>query len=260
MNIQYLERSDAPKLAYVYSPAGDEGKDLPAVIFCGGYRSDMGGTKATHFEAQCQARGQAYLRFDYSGHGDSDGAFKDGTIGSWFNDALAVFDEILDGPVVIVGSSMGGWIAMLLAKARADRVKGLIGVAAAPDFTEKLYHDDLNDEQRSVIDSQGYVEIPNDYSDEPYMFTAKLFEDGKQHLLLNREHIHDYPITLFHGLRDATVAKDVPLAIEAHYSGGPLDIVFIDDGDHSLSRLQDLELLDAEIVSMSKTVSEMQAL
>jgi len=250
-DVQYLTKADGTRLAYVYSPASDQGAGLPTVMFCGGFKSDMMGKKATYFEAQCRARGQAYVRFDYAGHGMSDGAFKEGTIGDWFGDALAVFDEIIDGPVVIVGSSMGGWIALLLAEARAERIKGLIGVAAAPDFTVRLYEEELSDEHRAAISDQGYVEIPNDYGDEPYVFTQALFDDGKQNLVLDRNHTHDYSITLFHGLRDATVPKEVPMAIKDRYSGGPLDVVYIDDGDHSLSRPQDLEVLMAEIQSMS---------
>jgi len=251
MDIQTLTRVGQPNIAYVYSAADENGKAFPTVMFCGGYRSDMCGTKATFLEEQCRARGQAYLRFDYSGHGQSGGAFKDGTIGSWCEDAQAVFNAVINGPVIIVGSSMGGWIALLLAEIHAVHVRGLIGVAAAPDFTEKLYHNELNDEHRALIDRQGYVEIPNAYSDEPYMFTKALFENGKDNLMLNRDHEHDYPITLLHGLRDATVAKEVPIAIKDRYSGGPLDIIYIDDGDHSLSRPQDLKILDQEIIAMN---------
>ena len=251
MDIQYLGRKGSNKLAYVYSPASEQGDDLPTVVFCGGFKSDMMGTKATYFEEQCRAKGQAYLRFDYSGHGLSSGDFKDGTISSWFSDALSVVDEITQGPLVIVGSSMGGWIGLLLAQARAERMKGFIGIAAAPDFTTRLYDEELSDEHRTEIAEKGYVKIPNDYDDEPYIFTQALFDDGKKNLILDRDHTHDYPITLFHGLCDATVPKETPLSIRDRYSGGLLDIVFIDDGDHSLSRPQDLEILMAEIQSMS---------
>jgi len=252
MDIQYLEREGQAKLAYVYSPANASGAGLPTVMFCGGYKSDMMGTKASYFEKQCQSRGQAYLRFDYSGHGMSEGEFCNGVIGAWFADALDIFDALINGPVIVIGSSMGGWIALLLAQARAKYIKGLIGVAAAPDFTLRLYEKEFNDEQRKIIDAKGNLEIPNEYSDEPYIFTPALFDDGKKNLVLDRDRTHDYPIALFHGLKDVTVARDVPLAIEARYSGGPFDITFIDDGDHSLSRPQDLQMIEAEIVAMSK--------
>ena len=162
-----------------------------------------------------------------------------------------MIDEIIEGQVLIVGSSMGGWIGLLLAKAKAERVKGFIGIAAAPDFTMRLYEDEFTDEHRACVESDGYVEIPSDY-DEPYIFTKGLFEDGKQHLVLNSDHTHDYPITLFHGLQDDSVPKESSIAIREKYSGGALDIVFIEDGDHRLSRPQDLEMIMAEIVSMSE--------
>jgi len=243
---EFMDGPNGRRLAY--NLTAGEG---PGVVFLGGFMSDKEGTKAIHLEKWARDSGRAFLRFDYSGHGMSDGDFKDGTIGSWFADAMAIFDEVIEGPVIIVGSSMGGWIGLLLAEAREERVKGLIGVAAAPDFTMRLYDEELSDDHRAEIADKGYVEIPNDYGDDPYVFTRSLFDDGKQNLVLDRDHTHDYPMTLFHGLRDATVPKDVPLAIKDRYSGGPLDVVFIDDGDHSLSRLQDLELLFAEITSMS---------
>lgn len=249
--IQYLKRDGHPTLAYIYSPAGEAGQNLPTVMFCGGFRSDMMGTKATYFELQCRARGQAYLRFDYSGHGDSDGAFQDGTIGSWYQDALAIFDAVVNGPVIIVGSSMGGWIGLLLSEARAAHVKGFIGIAAAPDFTMRVYAEEFDDEQRKAVEEEGFVEIPNEYSDEPYIFTKALFEDGKKNIVLNKNYTHAYPITLFHGLRDTAVPKETPLAIRDHYQGGSLDIVFIEDGDHSLSREDDLKAIEAEILAMS---------
>lgn len=249
--VQYLERDGKSKLAYRYSAATDVGMDLPCVMFCGGFKSDMFGSKATFFEEQCRARGQAYLRFDYTGHGASGGAFKDGCIGDWFADAQDIFDALISGPVLVVGSSMGGWIGLLLAQSRSAYLKGFIGIAAAPDFTQKLYAHELSDAHRAEIAAHGYVEIPNEYDDAPYIFTAKLFEDGAQNLLLDREHEHDYPIMLFHGRRDTTVSEDVPLKIRDQYKGGAFDIVFIEDGDHRLSRDQDLKLLDAQIVSMS---------
>jgi len=254
MDIQYLNRESHHRLAYIYSPSSDVGRDLPAVMFCGGFRSDMMGTKAAYFEAQCQARGQEYLRFDYSGHGASGGDFKDGMIGSWFADALDVFDAIINKPVIIVGSSMGGWIGLLMAQARADFVKGLVGIAAAPDFTERLYHEELSEDHRRTIAAQGYVEIPNEYSDDPYVFTADLFEDGRRNMVLNQAHTHTYPIALFHGMRDTSVPESVPLLIKETYSGGPLDITFIDDGDHRLSRPQDLVMIDAAIDGLSRNI------
>ena len=249
-SVRFLEREGKPKLAYIYTSARDQGKDLPVVMFCGGFKSDMMGTKAGYFEEQCALRGQGYLRFDYSGHGYSGGDFKDGTIGAWFEDALDIFDSLINGPVIIAGSSMGGWIALLLAKARADFVKGYIGIAAAPDFTERLYHEEFSDEHRAAIDGQGFVEIPNEYSDDPYYFSKALIEDGRNHMLLGEAHSHSYPITLFHGRLDTAVPESTPLTIKKQYSGAALEIVFIEDGDHRLSAPHELQMIDAEIARM----------
>lgn len=249
--VQYLKREDAPDLAYIYTPADDRGVGLPVVMFCGGFKSDMMGTKAAYFEDQCKARGQAYLRFDYSGHGMSGGAFKDGTIGAWLGDALAIFDALVNGSVVVAGSSMGGWIGLLMARERAEFVKGYIGIAAAPDFTKRLYDSEMSDEHREAIAAQGYVEISNEYSDEPYIFTKALFEDGRHNFVLDRDTVHDYPMVLFHGRLDTSVPESAPLAIGQRYSGASLETVFIDDGDHRLSRDQDLEMIAKGIADIS---------
>lgn len=249
--VRYLKREGAPDLAYIYTPADDRGADLPIVMFCGGFRSDMMGTKAEYFENQCKARGQAYLRFDYSGHGLSGGAFKGCTISTWLGDSLAIFDVLVNGPVVVVGSSMGGWIGLLMARERSEFVKGYIGIAAAPDFTQRLYDDELSDEHREAIEAQGYVEIPNEYSDEPYIFTKALFEDGANNFVLSGNTAHDYPIILFHGRLDTTVPESAPLAIQQRYSGSSFEIVFIDDGDHRLSTTQDLEMINQGIARIS---------
>lgn len=242
MTIQYLEREHKPKLAYVLSEGRE---DMPMVMFCGGYRSDMEGTKATWLEQQCQERGQGYIRFDYSGHGSSDGKFDDGTIGVWFEDALAILDQIVQGSVILVGSSMGGWIALLLAKARAERVRGLVGIAAAPDFTEELFGKLSSSMQERLLE-KGFVAVPNDYSDEPYLYTKALYEDGKRHLLLNSMQNAEYPIRLVHGMRDLDVDSSVPEKVKEMYQAD-VEITYIEDGDHRLSRPQDLAAIDKAI-------------
>ncbi len=250
VSTQYLERPDKPKLAYVYSAPSSDHADKPSIMFCGGYRSDMNGTKATYLENWCQEQGLGYVRFDYSAHGQSEGDFKDGTIGSWLQDACDVFESTINGPVIVVGSSMGGWIGLLLTKRYTQWVKAYIGIAAAPDFTERLYHEELNDEQRRMMDDLGYTEIPNDYSDEPYIFTKQFVEDGKTHLLLTTQQEHTFPIVLLHGLDDTVVPKETPLSIQEHYTakdGASFDLVFIDDGDHSLSKAEDLQILLANL-------------
>jgi pimeloyl-ACP methyl ester carboxylesterase len=167
------------ELAYHHLPGAH-----PGVLFCGGYTSDMGRTKALVLDRHCRARGRAYTRFDYRGHGASDGRFADGTIGSWLADALAVVDRVTQGPLVVVGSSMGGWIMLLLALARPECVRALVGIAAAPDFSEDLLLANASADQRRQLDEQGYWLQPSAYGDEPYPVTRALIEDGRDHLLL----------------------------------------------------------------------------
>ncbi len=239
METMYLSRIGKPDLAYVYSPG-----EAPLVMFCGGFKSDMTGSKATYLQEQCAKRGQAYLRFDYSGHGASGGEFKDGTIGSWFNDALGILTHIDVAPFVLVGSSMGGWIALLVALARKKQIKGLIGVAAAPDFTGDLYENQFSDAQRRELDEKGYVQEANEYSDEPYIFTRALIDDGKQHFLLNTQHKINFPMHLLQGKNDSTVHWKMALNIQRVFGENNVKITMIEDGDHSLSRPQDLQKLD----------------
>ncbi|MAE50694.1 MAG: alpha/beta hydrolase [Micavibrio sp.] len=250
MECQFLKRSGKNDIAYHYSAPVGEGKDLPHVFFLGGFKSDMNGTKATYLEAQCKARGQGFLRFDYTGHGQSGGDFVDGTIGSWKGDALDIFDHIAADKVILVGSSMGGWISLLVAREREKFLHGIIGIAAAPDFTIDMWFNRLNESQRQEIEEKGRAELPNDY-DEPYILTKALFEDGKQHLLLDAEQDIDVPMVLIQGMADPDVPWEVTARIEKAFPKSEVDIVLIEDGDHRLSRPEDLALLDKEVTNLS---------
>ena len=249
-----LKREGKSDLAYVYIPPGPAGEALPLVMFCGGYRSDMNGTKALYLEERCKARGQGYVRFDYSGHGASGGEFNEGTIGAWLGDAEDVLDHVAKGPVLAVGSSMGGWIALLLAQARAGKVQGVVGIAAAPDFSEELFAR-LAPEQQDEMRRAGFVEVPNDYSDEPYYYSRSFYEEAKAHLLLTKPQVADYPIRLIQGMKDKDVLWETAAKIQKNYSSGDVDIVFVDDGDHRLSRPEDLELIDREIQALNEALS-----
>lgn len=245
--VRYLERPGKSRLAYVYTESTPSGKKLPLVMFCGGYRSDMMGTKALYLEQQARARGQAYLRFDYSGHGLSGGVFDDCTLGDWKNDALDVLNHVCPGgPVVLVGSSMGGWIALLIATQWKGALAGLIGIAAAPDFTEWIYKD-LTPQQKSDLEHKGRVEVPNDYSDTPYAFTRRLYEEGKSHLMLDKIWRIDAPVRLIQGMQDRDVPWETAVRIQKALVGEDIDVVFVEDGDHRLSKPADLELIDREI-------------
>src|SRR5262245_5882152 len=188
---QILTRPPAPAIAYHLLPAagqkrqevGGMSRDPPGVIFLTGFNSNMNGTKAMALEQFCRDRKQGFLRFDYSDHGDSGGDFRDGTIGAWLQDAVEVFDRLTAGPQILVGSSMGGWIALLLALRRGERIAGLVGLASAPDFVDDIWGGFSKIEQDTLM-SRGAVERPSAYSDSPYVITRKLIEEGRQHLLL----------------------------------------------------------------------------
>ncbi len=234
---QRLDRGDGVELAWMR----EEGQS-PTVVFLPGFRSDMNGDKAAALATYCAGRGQAMLRFDYSGHGASGGAFEDGTIGRWADDALAVIDQLADGPLLLVGSSMGGWIALLAARERPERVVGLLGIAAAPDFTEVLMWQAMSFEQRAELMSTGVLVLPSQYSD-PYPITRTLIEDGRNHLLLQKPIALDCPVRLLHGQCDPDVPWEFALRIADQLSSRDVQVILVKDGDHRLSRPQDLALL-----------------
>ena len=232
-----LDRGDGVALAW----ARQQGTS-PTVVFLPGFRSDMTGDKATALAAFCGERGQALLRFDYSGHGASGGRFEDGTIGGWTDDALAVIDRLTEGPLVLVGASMGGWIALLAAIARPDRVAALIGIAAAPDFTEALIWQAMSFEQRATLMRNGILEQPSRYGD-PDPITRALIEDGRTRLLLNAPIALDCPVRLLHGQDDPDVPWEMALRIAEQVTSRDVQVMLVKDGDHRLSRPQDLALL-----------------
>jgi pimeloyl-ACP methyl ester carboxylesterase len=215
----------------------------PTVVFLGGLRSDMTGTKALFLDAWCRARGQGFLRFDYTGHGASDGRFEDGTIGAWTADALAVLDHLTDGPVVLVGSSMGGWVMLNLARARRDRVAALLGIAAAPDFTEDLLWDRWDEARRAALMRDGVVREDNPYDPEGYPYTRALIEDGRRHLHLRGPIPFAGPVRLLHGQRDEAVPWQTSLRIAERLVAEDVQVTLVKDGDHRLSRPEDLSLL-----------------
>jgi len=231
------------RLAFRKRIAADRTRDCAGILFLPGFRSDMAGTKATFLDDFCAARGLAYVRFDYSGHGASSGRFEDGTIGTWAEDAIAVIDQVADGPLVLVGSSMGGWIMLLAALARPDRVAGLIGLAPAPDFTEALIWNRLSDEERDRLLSAGRLETPSAYSDEPTIITRALIEEGRRHLLLSAPIGIRCPVRLLHGMADPDVPHRLSLELAERLVSNDVRVTLIKNGDHRLSRAEDLALL-----------------
>ena len=231
-----LDRGDGVALAWRRIPGRG-----PGVVFLGGFNSDMTGSKAEDLSAFCAARGQAFLRLDYSGHGASGGRFEDGTIGRWAQDAATVIAALTAGPQVLVGSSMGGWIALLLAVRQPERVAALVGIAAAPDFTARI-EALLPAEIQAIIARDGVWHRPSQYGP-PYPITRQLLEEGRRHLLLRAAVPITVPIRLLQGQDDPDVPWDTALKIAAAVTGPDVQVVLVKDGDHRLSRPQDLALL-----------------
>jgi pimeloyl-ACP methyl ester carboxylesterase len=245
--VQHLRRPDGNAIAY----ARTAGR-APTVVFLGGFRSDMTGTKAMALEAWAQASGHAYLRFDYLGHGQSSGRFEDGTIGRWRDDSLEAIDRLTDGKLVLVGSSMGGWLSLLVACARPDRLAGLVLIAAAPDFTERMLFEKLSPEDRAILEREGRLERPSQYSPEPSVFTWKLIEEGRNHLVLDKPLALPCPVRLLHGQSDPDVPWEHSLQIARHVEAPEVITTFIKGGDHRLSTPADIARLIATVEELAR--------
>ncbi|NQV47654.1 MAG: alpha/beta hydrolase [Rhodospirillaceae bacterium] len=233
-----LARPDGRAIAYHQS-----GGKLPGVVFLTGFMSDMTGTKAMAMESHCREKGRAFLRFDYTGHGQSSGNFADGTIGQWADDAVAAISELTEGPQVLVGSSMGGWIMLLAARRLKPRIVGLIGLAAAPDFTENLIDRELNDTQRQALARDGVIHVACDYGDDPYTITQALIDDGRDHLLLGGPIDIDVPVRLIQGLQDADVPWQTAIKLQEVLRSSDVEVTLVKNAGHRLSEPGDLKRL-----------------
>ncbi len=232
--MDHLTRADGIRLAYHLH----EGRG-PTIIFLPGYMSDMSGSKALALEAWAASERGSFLRFDYAGCGQSEGAFEDQTLLDWRDDTLLMIDTLVSGPVVLVGSSMGGWLMLLVALARPDRVGGVVGIAAAPDFTDWGY----SQEQKLEILSKGRLEQPSPYGANPSIITKAMWQSGEANRLLQSSIVIDCPVRLLHGQRD----PDVPWHHSSHLAtrirSDDVQVTLVKDGDHRLSREQDIALL-----------------
>ncbi|PXW68008.1 pimeloyl-ACP methyl ester carboxylesterase [Loktanella sp. PT4BL] len=216
----------------------------PAVVFLGGFKSDMGGTKAVFLEEWARAQGRAFLRFDYSGHGESSEAFTDGAIGDWFEDACAALG-LLAGKVVLVGSSMGGWISLLIARAMPERVAGLVTIAAAPDFTEDSMWAGFSDAQKAEL-MAGQVALPSEYG-APYIITRRLIEEGRTRLVLRDPLPLPFPVRFLQGTADADVDMSVALRLLDHAEGPDMRLTLVKGADHRFSDETCLNLIVAAV-------------
>lgn len=233
---------DGRRIAHVTRPGA-----APHLVFLPGFRSDMEGSKALAVEAHARRRGFGCTRLDYSGHGRSSGRFEDGTIGAWSADALGVIDRATEGPLLLVGSSMGGWMMLLLARARPERVAGCVGIAAAPDFTEDLIWAKATDAQRQALLVDGVHHEPSDYGDEPTPITLALVEEGRRHLVLREPLDISCSMHLLHGQRDPDVPWTTALRLAEHVAGEDVTIELVKDGEHRLSRETDVARILAAI-------------
>jgi pimeloyl-ACP methyl ester carboxylesterase len=233
-------------IAYVRTPGQG-----PGVVFLGGFMSDMTGTKAQFLQDWAQMQGRAFLRFDYSGHGQSSGAFEDGCIGDWAEDALAVINTLTEGPQVLVGSSMGGWISLLVAKAIPERIAGMVGIAPAPDFTEDSMWSGFDEAQRAALMRDGQITVPSDYSPDGYPITRRLIEDGRRHLVLRAPLSLPFPLRILQGTADTDVPPSVALRLMDHADCPDLRLTLVKGADHRFSTPDCLAMIAASVENVS---------
>lgn len=231
---KFLTRADGVRLAYRYF----EGEG-PTIIFLPGYMSDMQGGKAQALAAWAEAEAHAMLRLDYSGCGESEGAFEDGTLDIWRDDVLAVIHQVIDGQVILVGSSMGGWLMLLVAQALGERVAALVGIAAAPDFTDW----DFDDTDKVLLAKQGRIERPSDYGYDPMVITQGFWQSGQDNRQLSGEIALDCAVRLIHGQSDPDVPWEISMKLAQQLRSSDVQTILVKDGDHRLSRDQDIALL-----------------
>ena len=220
----------------------------PGLVWLGGYCSDMLGTKAEKLDQWAEVNGHASCRHDYSGHGESGGEFRDGTISRWLEESLAVFDQCTQGPQILVGSSMGAWIALRMAqelKARGNtgRLHAILLLAPAPDFTHELMLPELTGEHRRQLEEQGYMEEPSEYSDEPNIFTRALFDDGEKNRVMTGVIETGCPVHIIQGMADPDVPYTHAMKLFEFLPADDVTMTLVKDGDHRLSREQDIELI-----------------
>lgn len=247
--LSYLRTEDGVELAYEHS----EGR-APTVVFLSGFASHMGGTKALHLQQWCRDRGQAFLRLDYRGHGSSGGEFEAGTVGVWAKDALAVLRATTEGPLLLIGSSMGAWIMLIVARELGERVRAMIGLASAPDFTEELIHARLDAAQRAQLNREGRLERASAYDQGPNVVTLSMIEDGRRYLQMQELIPVNCPVRLIHGLADADVPWEIALRLSDRLESEDVQVMLVKDGEHRLSTPGNLVLLSDTLTALLSTI------
>lgn len=248
---QIFETSQGRRLAYHLTRGQG-----PWIIFLGGLKSDMEGTKALHLEAWARAKGYGFLRFDYSGHGQSSGRFEDGAIGDWAEDTTEIISALTEGFIVPVGSSMGGWQALLLGRKMPERVAGIVTIAAAPDFTEDGYWASFTDAQKAQIETDGQIEIPSDYM-EPYIISKRMIYDGRENLVLRDPLDLPFPVRCLQGTADTAVSTETAVRLLEHANCPDMRLQLVKDADHRFSDGPCLGLIEAAVEEVrSLAISE----
>jgi pimeloyl-ACP methyl ester carboxylesterase len=242
----YFDSPRGRRLAYHLSPGQG-----PWIVFLGGLKSDMEGTKALHLEAWARAHGRAFLRFDYSGHGQSSGRFEDGAIGDWAEDTQDIVEALTDASILPIGSSMGGWQALLLARRMPERCAGLVTIAAAPDFTEDGYWASFTDAQKAQLETAGKVELPSDYM-EPYVITRRMIEDGRRNLVLRDPLPLPFPVRCLQGTADTAVSTETALRLLEHAASPDMRLLLVKNADHRFSDGPCLGLIEAAVEDVLK--------
>ncbi|PYC48848.1 alpha/beta hydrolase [Litorivita pollutaquae] len=248
---QFFDGPKGRRLAY-HQTKGTSA--APGVVFLGGFKSDMGGTKAVHLQEWAERTGRDFLRFDYSGHGESGEAFEDGAIGDWAEDAQAIIEGVTTGRQILVGSSMGGWMSLLMCKRIAPRIAGLVTVAAAPDFTEDSMWAGFDSAQRAALQRDGRVALPSEYGD-PYVITKRLIEDGRNHLVLRDPLVLPFPVRMLQGTADEDVDQSVALRLLEHVEGTDIRLTLVKGADHRFSDPECLALIEASVNKVTARVT-----
>ncbi|MDF2140261.1 alpha/beta hydrolase [Paenirhodobacter sp. CAU 1674] len=240
----FITTPEGRRIAYV--PTAGAG---PGIVFLHGFKSDMEGTKAVALEAWARAQGRAFLRLDYSGHGASDGVFEEGAIGDWFEDARDAILALTEGPQVLVGSSMGGWIALLIARHHPEKLAGLVTIAAAPDFTEDGYWASFDKDQRRELEQVGHIDVPSDYGD-PYRITRRLINEGRNRLVLRSPLDLPFPVRFLQGTADTAVSVETALRLLDHATGPDMRLTLVKGADHRFSEPDDLALIESAVAEV----------
>ena len=246
-----LKTRNGREIAYVKTQSKPSKTFRPGIVFLGGFKSDMNGTKAKFLEKFAKKIGSDFVRFDYSGHGSSSGSFINGCISDWVEDSVEVLDCLTKGPQILVGSSMGGWISIILSKKRPKKISGIIGIAVAPDFTEKSIWSGMTKSEKSQLVKDGHIEIPSEY-DEPYIITKKLIEDGRNNLVLDDDLILSFPVRLLQGMADKEVKYSEAVDLADKISCYDAEVILVKDADHSFSSLKCLSLIEDTLQKLLK--------